>query len=49
MGKQSGAHFNPAVTFTFYRSRKVALWDTAFYCAAQFLGAVAGNTTAGKQ
>jgi aquaporin Z len=41
-GKQSGAHFNPAVTFTFYRLRKVALWDAVFYCAAQMLGAVAG-------
>ena len=41
-GKQSGAHFNPAVTFTFYRLRKVALWDAVFYCSAQFLGAVAG-------
>jgi aquaporin Z len=41
-GKQSGAHFNPAVTLTFYRLRKVALWDTVFYCAAQLLGAVAG-------
>ena len=41
-GKQSGAHFNPAVTFTFHRLGKVALWDTVFYCAAQFLGAVAG-------
>ncbi len=45
-GKQSGAHFNPAVTFTFYRLRKVAPWDTAFYCVAQFLGAVAGVTLA---
>src|SRR5580658_7217048 len=41
-GKQSGAHFNPAVTFTFYRLRKVASWDAVFYCAAQFIGAVAG-------
>jgi len=41
-GKQSGAHFNPAVTFTFYRLRKVALWDAVFYCGAQLLGAVAG-------
>jgi aquaporin Z len=41
-GKRSGAHFNPAVTFTFYRLRKVALWDAVFYCAAQFLGAAAG-------
>jgi aquaporin Z len=41
-GKQSGAHFNPAVTFTFYRLGKVASWDAAFYSSAQFLGAVAG-------
>ena len=37
-GKQSGAHFNPAVTFTFYRLGKVASWDAVFYCAAQLLG-----------
>jgi aquaporin Z len=41
-GKQSGAHFNPAVTFTFYRLGKVALWDAMFYGAAQLFGAVAG-------
>jgi aquaporin Z len=41
-GKQSGAHFNPAVTATFYRLKKVALWDALFYCASQLLGAVGG-------
>jgi aquaporin Z len=41
-GRQSGAHFNPAVTFTFYRLGKVAPWDTVFYCVGQLLGAVAG-------
>lgn len=41
-GKQSGAHFNPAVTFTFHRLAKVALWDTVFYCIAQLIGAVTG-------
>ena len=41
-GKQSGAHFNPAVTFTFYRLGKVASWDAVFYCAAQLLGAIVG-------
>jgi len=41
-GKQSGAHFNPALTLTFYRLRKVALWDAVFYCIAQLLGAVGG-------
>jgi aquaporin Z len=41
-GKQSGAHFNPAVTFAFFRLRKMTLWDTAFYCTAQLAGAVVG-------
>ena len=41
-GKQSGAHFNLAVTFTFYRLGKVAFWDAAFYIVGQFLGAVGG-------
>ena len=45
-GKQSGAHFNPAITFTFYRLGKVASWDAVFYCAGQFLGAVAGVSLA---
>ena len=41
-GKQSGGHFNPAITFTFYRLRKVELWDAFFYGAAQFFGAISG-------
>ena len=41
-GRRSGAHFNPAVTLTFWRLGKVAGWDAAFYIAAQFLGGVAG-------
>jgi len=41
-GKQSGAHFNPAVTLTFYRLGKVEPWDAVLYGAAQLLGAVAG-------
>jgi aquaporin Z len=41
-GKQSGAHFNPAVTLAFFRLGKVAPWDAAFYVAAQFVGATAG-------
>jgi aquaporin Z len=47
-GKQSGAHFNPALTLTFYRLGKVALWDTVFYCAAQLAGAVAGVALASR-
>jgi aquaporin Z len=41
-GKQSGGHFNPAITFTFYRLRKVDFWDASFYGAAQFFGATSG-------
>jgi aquaporin Z len=42
MGKRSGAHFNPAVTLTFYRLGKIAGWDALFYVLAQFGGAVLG-------
>lgn len=41
-GKQSGGHFNPAITFTFYRLGKVRLWDALFYAVAQFSGATCG-------
>ncbi|HEX5531401.1 MAG TPA: aquaporin, partial [Methylomirabilota bacterium] len=41
-GRRSGAHFNPAVTLTFWRLGKVAGRDAAFYIAAQFLGGAAG-------
>lgn len=45
-GKRSGAHINPAVTFTFYRLGKIAPWDASFYIAAQFLGAGMGMAVA---
>jgi aquaporin Z len=41
-GKQSGAHFNPAVTLTFWRLGKVATWDAVFYILAHFAGALLG-------
>jgi aquaporin Z len=41
-GRQSGAHFNPAVTLTFFRLGRVAPWDAAFYVVAQCLGAALG-------
>jgi aquaporin Z len=41
-GKQSGGHFNPSVTFTFWRLGRIAGWDAGFYIAAQFVGAVIG-------
>lgn len=41
-GKQTSAHFNLAVTLTFYRLGKVAFWDAAFYYAARLVGALSG-------
>jgi len=41
-GKQSGAHINPSVTFTFFRLGKIKTWDTLFYICAQFAGGVLG-------
>ncbi|MBB5064785.1 MIP/aquaporin family protein [Granulicella mallensis] len=45
-GKQSGGHFNPAITFTFYRLGKVKFWDALFYAMAQFFGAMSGVSIA---
>lgn len=41
-GKQSGAHINPVVTFTFFRLGKIKLWDAIFYILAQFFGGLMG-------
>ena len=41
-GKQSGAHINPSVTFTFFRLGKIKAYDATFYIAAQFIGAALG-------
>ena len=41
-GMRSGAHFNPAVTLSFWRLGRVAGTDAAFYALAQFAGAAAG-------
>ena len=41
-GRRSGAHFNPAVTLTFLRLRKIARADASFYILFQFIGGLAG-------
>jgi aquaporin Z len=41
-GKQSGAHLNPVLTFTFLLLGKVARWDALFYGLSQFAGGVLG-------
>jgi aquaporin Z len=46
-GKRSGAHMNPAVTFTFWRLGKVATYDALAYGIAQFAGGVSGAALAG--
>lgn len=42
MGKQSGAHFNPAITLSYLRLKKIRAWDAAGYVVGQFVGAVLG-------
>jgi len=42
MGKRSGAHFNPAITLTYFRLHKIATRDTLFYILFQFLGGIFG-------
>jgi aquaporin Z len=41
-GRRSGAHFNPAITLTFYRLGKIGPYDAIFYIAAHFVGGIAG-------
>ena len=42
MGKRSGAHFNPAITLTYFRLGKIDAWNAFFYVVFQFLGGVFG-------
>jgi aquaporin Z len=42
LGKRSGAHFNPSVTWTFFRLGRIQAWDAAFYTLFQFAGGIAG-------
>jgi aquaporin Z len=42
LGQRSGAHFNPSVTWTFFRLGKIDAYDAAFYTLFQFAGGMAG-------
>jgi aquaporin Z len=42
MGKRSGAHFNPAITLTYFRLGKIGKWDAGFYVVFQFIGGIFG-------
>ena len=46
LGQRSGAHFNPSVTWTFFRLGKIETWDAAFYTLFQFAGGIAGVSVA---
>ena len=41
-GKRSGAHLNPALTFSFFRLGKIDAADATFYILSQFAGGIAG-------
>lgn len=41
-GRRSGAHFNPAVTLTYFYLDRVHRWDTLYYIAFQFAGGLLG-------
>jgi len=45
-GQRSGAHYNPAVTLTFFRLGKVSPRDLAGYITFQFVGGALGMLTA---
>ncbi|MBI3246100.1 MAG: aquaporin [Deltaproteobacteria bacterium] len=42
LGQRSGAHFNPAVTLTFWRLGKIVSWDALGYTVFQFIGGTVG-------
>lgn len=42
MGKRSGAHFNPAITLTYFRLGKISRPDAVCYVLAQFIGGILG-------
>jgi aquaporin Z len=42
LGQRSGAHYNPAFTFTFFRLGKVKALDALLYAVAQFAGGALG-------
>jgi aquaporin Z len=42
LGKRSGAHLNPAVTFAFYLLGKIEPFDVPFYIVAQTVGGLVG-------
>lgn len=48
LGRRSGAHFNPAITLTFFRLGKIGPWDAFFYICAQMVGSALGVAVAAR-
>jgi aquaporin Z len=48
LGRRSGAHFNPAVTLTFFRLGKIKAGDAVFYILFQFAGGIVGVVIASQ-
>lgn len=46
LGQRSGAHYNPAVTLTYWALGRIATLDACFYVAFQFAGGLAGTAVA---
>ncbi len=41
-GRRTGAHFNPAITLTYFYLNRVHRWDALFYIIFQFVGGITG-------
>lgn len=41
-GRRTGAHFNPAITLTYFYLARVHRWDALYYIVSQFAGALVG-------
>jgi aquaporin Z len=41
-GRRTGAHFNPAISIAYFYLGRIHRWDTFYYVASQFTGALAG-------
>ena len=41
-GRRTGAHFNPAITLTYFYLGRVHRWDTLYYVASHFAGGLTG-------
>ena len=43
-GNISGAHFNPVVSFAFYRNNDINIYELLYYIISQLLGAILASS-----